>query len=133
MENTHGERSEQRRRSVMKRLWLTYYISVRHRKGAAQPGHRPSQQADGRAGGFPDRLRLAHSQQRGKPAGVCPAQSGDGTAVDNAFRNGLTHLASALGSVSRPASNCVCRTLSADHHLLSRPAPSPHRAAGHCR
>ncbi len=33
MENTHGEISQQRRRSMMEQLWLTYYNDTLYEKG----------------------------------------------------------------------------------------------------
>ena len=33
MENTHGEISQQRRRSIMEQLWLTYYNDTLYEKG----------------------------------------------------------------------------------------------------
>lgn len=33
MENTHGEMSQQRRRSIMEQLWLSYYNDTLYEKG----------------------------------------------------------------------------------------------------
>lgn len=33
MENTHGEISEQRRRSIMEQLWLSYYNDTLYEQG----------------------------------------------------------------------------------------------------
>ena len=33
MENTHSEISQQRRRSIMEQLWLTYYTDTLYEKG----------------------------------------------------------------------------------------------------
>lgn len=33
MENTHGEISQQRQRSIMEQLWLTYYNDTLYEKG----------------------------------------------------------------------------------------------------
>ena len=33
MENTHGELSQQRQRSMMEQLWLTYYNDTLYEKG----------------------------------------------------------------------------------------------------
>lgn len=40
MENTHSEISQQRRRSIMEQLWLTYYNDTLYEKGVINEDER---------------------------------------------------------------------------------------------